>query len=174
MAKKITTKLQSGTVVQAKYGVLIGPDTEMLHIQPAYGIHWHEEIQPKYGTLITPSITTPTPTTIVTPGVTPISGSGVNIDITYSELEANISTLKKSIETLRSSWEGETKRNIDTLNNSWVGPDCATYTRKLTNMDTKVQKTISALELLCSTYEKARDMIKDSQSQIASSINNMK
>ncbi len=127
-------------------------------------------VQPKYG------VVCPVPhmsEQYSPPSTSFTSGSGIDINITYSQLEENINMLKKSISTLKSSWDGETKRNIDTLNNSWVGQDCTAYTSKLMNMDSKVQNTISALELLCSTYEKARDMIRDNQSQVASSINNM-
>ena len=99
--------------------------------------------------------------------------SGPDINITYSQLEENISLLKNSISSLKSSWNDGTKKNLDTLDNSWVGPDCAEYTSKLNKMDKKVQNTISALELLCSAYEEARDMMKDSQRNVLTSINNI-
>ncbi len=41
-------------------------------------------------------------------------------------------------------------------------------------MDGKVQNTINSLELLCSTFEKARDMIKDNQITVSGAINNLK
>ena len=113
-------------------------------VQPAYGV---PVVQPKYGVIYDPTI-----------------------DITYDQLEENISTLKKSISTLKDAWTNQTKKNIATLDNSWVGPDCAAYTAKLKGMDTKVENTISALELLCSTYEKARDMVSESQKAAVSSI----
>ena len=96
-----------------------------------------------------------------------------DIDITYAQLEENISALKKSISTLKSSWDQDTKRNIDTINNSWAGNDCSAYTTKLSQMDGKVQNTIQALELLCSTYEKARDMIAQSQRNVSGAINSL-
>lgn len=129
---------------QTKYGVVIdhGP------VQPAYGVVPVHPVQPAYG--------------VVWPGQ--------DLNITYNQLEENIATLKKSISKLKQSWEVETKRNLNTLDNSWVGQDCASYTAKLNNMDKKVENTIAALELLCSTYEQARDMVKDSQSKTISSI----
>ena len=96
--------------------------------------------------------------------------TGSDINITYSQLEENITTLREAINTLKSSWNGETKNNISIINGSWAGTDCAEYTKKLSNMDTKVQNTISALELLCNTYEQARDMVKDNQAKTVSSI----
>ena len=155
-------KVSSVVNIQPKYGVacppvtpvdstgetITGPGGTVTTIQPKYGVQFPSH---------------------------PISdgGSQVDIDITYDQLEQNISMLKKSIANLKSSWDGETKRNVEILNNSWVGQDCVAYTDRLTSMDSKVQNAISALELLCNTYEKASDMIKENQSQVASSINNM-
>lgn len=135
---------------QPKYGVSIAP----IHAQPKYGVVVRPPIvQPAYGVQV-----------VHVPQ---------DISITFDQLEENIAILKRSIATLKNSWNNETKRNINTLNNSWVGPDCASYTSKLTNMDSKVQNTIAALELLCSTYEQARDMVKDNQSKTLSEINAM-
>ena len=128
----------------------------------------HGPVQPAYGVVIPH-----TPIGPVQPayGVVPIAPlPGEDLNITYNQLEENIATLKKSISKLKQSWEVETKRNLNTLDNSWVGQDCASYTAKLNNMDKKVENTIAALELLCSTYEQARDMVKDSQSKTISSI----
>ena len=100
-------------------------------------------------------------------------GTGMDISITYAQLEENISTLKNSIAKLKDSWNSEIRKDVSVLDNSWVGEDCVAYTSKLTKMDSKVQKTISALELLCSTYEQARDMVKENQSNIITSISNM-
>ena len=136
--------------IQIKYGVFIPPTQPKYGVvQPAYGVPIPYPVQPKYGVFLP------------------------DIDITYSQLEENISTLKKAIANLKDSWSNETKKNIAKLDNSWVGPDCAAYTEKLTKMDSRVQKTISALELLCTTYEKARDMVKDSQNSAVTSINNI-
>ena len=148
--------------VQPKYGVVV-PTTG---VQPAYGVQVPTTgLQPAYGVQIPPTVVQPA-YGVQVPG-------GQDINITFSQLEENIATLKKAIASLKSSWDGETKKNLSTLDNSWVGQDCAAYTAKLTNMDGKVQNTISALELLCSTYEKARDMVKESQSTTISSISNM-
>lgn len=99
--------------------------------------------------------------------------SSTDINVTYNQLEDIISTLRTSINQLKSSWDNGTKNNINILNNSWVGQDCVEYTTKLGNMDGRVQNTISALELLCQAYEKARDMLKDNQNNVLSSINNL-
>ena len=117
-----------------------------------------KKIAPLYGTQ-------PKPVTHASPTA--------DINITYEQLQENISALKKSISTLKSSWDQETKRNIDTINNSWAGNDCSAYTTKLSQMDGKVQNTIQALELLCSTYEKARDMIAQSQRNVSGAVNNL-
>ena len=150
-------------VIQPKYGVTCPPG----EVQPAYGV---PVIQPKYG------VTCPTGELQPAYGVPVIQPKygvtcgGQDLNITFSQLEENIATLKKAISSLRNSWDVETKKNINTLNGSWVGADCAEYTNKLSNMDKKVQNTISALELLCSTYEQARDMVKESQANAISSI----
>ena len=140
--------------IQAKYGAVI-PET----VQPKYGVSILEEVQPKYGVLVEE--------------VQPKYGtvcSGPDINITYGQLEDNIATLKKAITNLKNSWSNETKKNISILDNSWVGSDCSAYTAKLTKMDSKVQGTIDALELLCSTYENARDMVIENQKNVTSSI----
>ena len=134
-------------------------------VQAKYGVHVGSMVQAKYGVMINP------PQNIVKYGVY-IPGN--DLFITFDQLEENIATLKKSISTLRNSWEGETKRNISILDNSWVGPDCASYTSKLSSMDTKVANTIAALELLCSTYEQARDMVKENQKKTLSSIESIR
>ncbi|MBQ6497494.1 MAG: hypothetical protein IJI58_02130 [Bacilli bacterium] len=135
--------------IQAKYGVAIS------HVPP----------QPKYGVMINP------PSGVIQPkyGVV-LPGTGQDLNITYNQLEEIIATLKKSISSLKNSWEVETKRNVAKLDNSWVGEDCASYTSKLTGMDKKVTNTIAALELLCSTYEQARDMVKENQAKNISAI----
>ena len=148
--------------IQARYGAIQCPpdDTDIV-------------IQAKYGAL--PVIHTSIPVLYGPVPATPSSPSSPSsdINITYAQLEENINTLKKSISTLKSSWNQETKRNINTINNSWAGKDCEAYTAKLTKMDGKVQNTIQALELLCNTYEKARDMIQSSQKAVSGSINNL-
>lgn len=153
-----------GNLTQPKYGVIISHQP-----QTKYGVVIdHGPVQPAYGVVIPH-----TPIGPVQPayGVVPIAPlPGEDLNITYNQLEENIATLKKSISKLKQSWEVETKRNLNTLDNSWVGQDCASYTAKLNNMDKKVENTIAALELLCSTYEQARDMVKDSQSKTISSI----
>lgn len=126
---------------------------------------------PKYG--VTPVQGTPVAKYGVIP-VTPVPKYGVqgpsDISITYEQLEQNIANLKQAIASLRESWTNQTKKNLDTLNNSWVGDDCRRYTFKLGKMDKRVNDTISALELLCRTYEQARDMVKDQQMSTISSI----
>lgn len=126
---------------------------------------------PKYG--VTPVVGTPIAKYGVIP-VTPVPKYGVqdpsDISITYEQLEQNIANLKQAIASLRNSWSNQTKKNLDTLNNSWVGDDCRRYTFKLGKMDKRVNDTISALELLCRTYEQARDMVKDQQMSTISSI----
>ena len=150
-------------LVQAKYGVSVGPI-----------------MQAKYGVMINPPHNIIKYGVTIGPGDSPVQPAygvvvpGTDLFITFDQLEDNIATLKKSINSLRNSWENETKRNISTLDNSWVGPDCASYTSKLTNMDKKVTNTIAALELLCSTYEQARDMVKDNQKKTLSSIESIK
>ncbi len=129
---------------QPKYGVPIGT------VQPAYGVSIGH-IQAKYGVVL------PHP--------------GINISL--SQIEENIATLKKSISNLKSSWDGETKKDINILDNSWVGQDCEQYTQRLTKMDKKVQNTIAALELLCKTYEQVRDMVKDNQSKSLTAVTNI-
>ena len=140
-----------GVVVQPKYGVPTGT------VQPAYGVPTGT-IQPAYGVVVQPKYGVPTDT---------------DISITYTQIEENISSLKKTISSLKTAWQTESKKNITRLQNSWVGEDCSAYTTKLTKMDTKVNNTISALELLCSTYEKARDMLKETQSKSLSAINSI-
>ena len=145
-------------VVQPKYGVQIDPV-----VQPKYGVQIDPIVQPKYG--------------VVTPIVQPAYGvqiqPGSDIDITYSQIEENISSLKKTISSLKKAWVDESKKNITKLQNSWAGADCSAYTAKLSKMDTKVNNSISALELLCSTYEQARDMLKETQGKSLSAINNI-
>ena len=157
--------VQIDPVVQPKYGVQIDPIVQPKYgvvtpiVQPAYGV----QIQPKYG--------------VVTPIVQPAYGvqiqPGSDIDITYSQIEENISSLKKTISSLKKAWVDESKKNITKLQNSWAGADCSAYTAKLSKMDTKVNNSISALELLCSTYEQARDMLKETQGKSLSAINNI-
>ena len=142
-------------------------------LQSGHDLPVEEVMVEKYGAL--PVIHTSIPVLYGPVPATPSSPSSPSsdINITYAQLEENINTLKKSISTLKSSWNQETKRNINTINNSWAGKDCEAYTAKLTKMDGKVQNTIQALELLCSTYEKARDMIQSSQKAVSGSINNL-
>lgn len=130
--------------IQPAYGVTIGT------VQPAYGVSIGH-IQAKYGVVL------------------PYTG----INISLSQIEENIATLKKSISNLKSSWDGETKKDISTLDNSWVGKDCEQYTQRLTKMDKKVQNTIAALELLCKTYEQVRDLVKDNQSKSLTAVQNI-
>ncbi|MBR2827839.1 MAG: hypothetical protein IKE70_01225 [Bacilli bacterium] len=99
--------------------------------------------------------------------------SSVDVNVTYSQMEEMINNLKKSVALLKYSWDGQIKSCINRLNASWVGNDCKEYSEKLTNMNTKVHNTISALELLCSTYEQARDVIKETQNTAMTSISNL-
>ena len=144
----------SDTVVysQPAYGVqmLYGPAPE---VQPAYGVQI-TTVQPKYG-------------------VNCPSTTGHDISITLAQLEDNIARLKKSINALKSSWDVETRRNVSLLHYSWIGKDCQQYTIKLSQMNSKVQSTLTALQLLCSTFEQARDMVASTQNATTSSIRNM-
>ncbi len=130
--------------VQAKYGVVPPID-----IQPAYGVP-PISIQPAYG--------------VVYP---------VDVNVSYNDLEDCIARLKKTINTLKSSWTNGSKKQIARIKESWVGADCEAYTQKLEGMDQKVNKSIEALELLCSTYEKARDLVLESQKKSTDAVNNM-
>ena len=138
--------IQPVTQEQLKYGAL--PIQDFSQVQLKYGAYPITEVQPAYGVPFT----------------------GYDLSITYEQLEENISTLKKAISSLKNSWENQTKTNLTKIENSWVGPDCKEYVTKLKNMDTKVNNTISALELLCSTYEQARDMVSQSQTNSLTSI----
>lgn len=134
----------------------------IVDIQPKYGVD-HTQIQLKYGPLV--------------PQIQPAYGVSLigtgDLNVTYEQLEENIATLKKAINSLKNSWGTETNKNLATIENSWVGNDCKEYTEKLRNMDKKVTNTISALELLCSTYEKARDMVQQNETKAISSIQNI-
>ena len=94
----------------------------------------------------------------------------VDIDITNSELESNIATLKAAVKTIKTNWEGVNKTNLTKLTNSWVGDDCAAYIKKVKDMDGQVGNAVEALNLLIETYEKARDQIAEQQSKITSKI----
>ena len=96
-----------------------------------------------------------------------------DINISFDQISENVAILRKAIDTLKNSWNKETKNNINKLNSSWVGSDCAEFIDKLLEMDKPIQNTIAALELLCSTYEKAKEMIQDNQSGTASAIRNI-
>ena len=153
---KYGTSCTTTTLVQPKYGTscttttLVQPKygTSCVQVQPAYGV---QVVQPKYGT----------------------SCTYTDLNITYAQVEENISKLKKAVNTLKNTWDGETKANLQTINNSWAGEDCSAYTQKLSKMDSKVQNTISALDLLRTTYEQARDMVKESQQSSISSISKL-
>ena len=146
-------------------------DTTPIEVLNAANNSETKTVVPKYG--VTPVVGTPVAKYGVIP-VTPVPKYGVqdpsDISITYEQLEQNISNLKQAIASLRNSWTNQTKKNLDTINNSWVGDDCRRYTFKLGKMDKRVNDTISALELLCKTYEQARDMVKDQQMSTISSI----
>ena len=131
--------------IQEKYGVVFD--------QPAYGVVLTPPVQPAYGVRI------------------PTQDSDINI--TYGQLEDMIATLKKAISTMKETWDAGTRSNVAKLDASWVGKDCAAYTARLNKMNNKVQRTIQALELLCSTYEKARDMVKENQSKTTAAIYNI-
>ena len=96
-----------------------------------------------------------------------------DLKVTYSELEENINILKKAIEKLKNSWQGETKKNLSKIESSWIGEDCKEYVTKLNGMDKKVNNVISALELLSTTYEKAKSMVHQSQSKAVNNIQNI-
>ena len=100
----------------------------------------------------------------------PVIYPTIDIDITYSELESNIATLKSAVNTIKTNWDGVNKTNIAKLNNSWAGDDCAAYIKKVQAMDGQVNNAVEALNLLIETYEKARDQIKEQQSKITSKI----
>ena len=157
--KKVVSQYKYGPApVQEKYGpapvqLKYGPAPVQLKYGPA-------PIQEKYG---------PAPVQLK---YGPAPSSSVDINMTYSGIEEIIATLKKTINSLKSSWESESKTNITKLQNSWAGKDCEAYTSKIMKMDTKVSNTIAALELLCSTYEQTRDMMKATQSKTTSAINN--
>ncbi len=102
----------------------------------------------------------------------PIKDPTKTINITFSELEQNISTLKSATQTLKDSWSTKVKKNITTLQNSWVGPDCEAYINKLNGADKRVTNAIAALELLTTTFEKAKNMAKEAQTKTTSAVNN--
>ena len=152
--------------IVAKYGVIPTPVSEP--VVAKYGVvptPVSEPVVAKYGVIPTP-VSEPV---VAKYGVVPTT----DINITYKQLEENISSLKEAISGLKSSWQDGTKDTLNRIQNSWVGEDCAAYTSKLTGMDKKVNNTISALELLCNAYEDARGMVKDNQSKTISSINSI-
>ena len=151
-------------IVQPAYGV---PEPI---VQPAYGVP-EPIVQPAYGVpepIVQPAYGVPEPIVQPAYGV-----PAPDINLSYKEIEENIATLKSTISTLKTSWDGETKNGVNKLKNSWAGEDCSEYVSKLLGMDKSVQNTISALELLCSTYEQARDMMAVSQKATISAIKNI-
>ena len=149
-------------VVQPKYG------TSCVQVQPAYGV---QVVQPKYGTSCV-QVQPAYGVQVVQPKYG-TSCTFTDLSITYAQVEENITKLKKAVSTLRSTWDGETKANLNTINNSWAGEDCSAYTQKLSKMDSKVQNTISALDLLRSTYEQAINQVKESQQTSLTSISKL-
>ena len=114
----------------------------------------------------------------VRPPVTPITpptihDPSIDIDISYSELESNISILKGAVKTIQSNWDGVMKNNINKLSNSWAGDDCSAYIEKVKKMDTQVSNSVEALNLLIDTYQKAKDEIASQQNKITSKITNI-
>ena len=101
------------------------------------------------------------------------SSSAYDIDISYDELESNIALLKEATKTLSSNWSQIINTNIATIKNSWAGADCETYINKVTNLDSKVQNAMAALELMTSTYEQAKNLMQEEQSKITSTLNNL-
>ncbi len=150
--------------IQEKYGTPLVIPQKITFEQEAYGVPI-STVQPAYGVVTVPPISTVQPAY----GVITVP---TDINITYDQLEDMITNLRKSINTMKDTWNGGTRQNIAKLESSWVGKDCVAYTEKLNKMHSKVQKTIQALELLCNTYEKARDMVKDSQDKTSAAINN--
>ena len=164
----------SNPIVQPAYGVIdpiVQPAYGVIDpiVQPAYGVI-DPIVQPAYG-VIDPIVQPAYGVDLPTPIVQPAYGvPGPDINLSYKEIEENIATLKSAISTLKTSWDGETKTSVNKLKNSWAGDDCSEYVSKLLGMDKSVQNTISALELLCSTYEQARDMMAESQKATISAI----
>ena len=153
----MANQVEIDRTIQPAYGVVTTVAAEPV-VQAAYGVippvvASEPEVQPAYGV------------------VTPVIGTDINIS--YEELEECISRLKKTINTLKSSWTNGSKKQIARIKQSWVGADCEAYTKKLENMDTKVNNSISALELLCETYEKAKDLIADNQKSTTAAIDKM-
>jgi len=173
------SKFQASPImkIQPKYG------TSCVQFQPAYGTV--PISQPAYGTVPisqpaygTVPISQPVYQTV--PISQPKYGTSctttttyTDLNITYAQVQDNISKLKKAVSSLRSTWDEETKHNLTMINSSWAGDDCSAYTQKILKMDSKVQNTISALDLLRSTYEQAISQVQQSQQSSLSSINKL-
>ena len=98
------------------------------------------------------------------------TASGVDINISYNELESNLSRLKSGLNNLKSNWEGVIQTNIAKLEQSWIGDDCSAYITKLKESDTKVKKSIEAIQLLITTYTQALEVIKANQASVTNTI----
>ena len=98
------------------------------------------------------------------------AASGVDINISYNELESNLSRLKSGLNNLKSNWEGVIQTNIAKLEQSWIGDDCSAYITKLKESDTKVKKSIEAIQLLITTYTQALEVIKANQASVTNTI----
>lgn len=99
--------------------------------------------------------------------------SPVTISITEEEIKENISVLKKSANTMETSWEEIKGPILSSIKESWASDECNAYVAKIEKMDKKVSNSIDALRLLAKTYEKSLDLLSETRESIKTAISNL-
>ena len=173
MAKEVleniaTEFVREDSLVQTMYappGVIIEPTGPIQTMYAPPGVEPTGPIQTMYappGVIIEP--TGPIQTMYAPPS---------DINITYEEIENNIKVINNSVTTMRDDWNTIVNETLVKIGNSWAGDDCEAYINKIKEMKTKMENSFEALELLSVTYEKAKDLVADSQQSIKSYIDQL-
>ena len=87
-------------------------------------------------------------------------------------LNAYIKNIKAGKQIISDSWNEISKEYFPKLQNSWAGDAAKNYIDALVKYNVKIEALITTLDLLSSTLQKASDLIKHTDSELASNIYN--
>ena len=107
---------------------------------------------------------------------THITTNGINdTNIIYSadELLANQNSLDAISSEIRSFWDSIKNTELVDIQNSWAGNDAKAYIDNINQLDSKIENSIKAINLLSRTFNLAASTLQETQENSIKMINNI-
>ncbi len=99
--------------------------------------------------------------------------NGTNIIYSAEELVANQNSLDAISSEIKSSWDSIKNTELVNIQNSWAGNDAQAYIDKINQLDSRIEDSIKAINLLSRTFDLAATTLQETQENTIKMLNNI-